>query len=55
METSAVFSLAEFHGIRAASLQIVTDELSTGKWKPGFSSPQVKDRVKDYFLPLLRS
>jgi purine-nucleoside phosphorylase len=55
METSAVFSLAEFHGIKAASLQIVTDELSSGTWKPAFRSPQVEQEVKDYFLRLLIS
>ncbi len=53
METSAVFSLAEFHGIKAASLQIVSDELSSGTWKPAFRSPLVEQKVKDYFLPLL--
>jgi len=53
METSAIFALAAFHGIRAASLRIVSDELSGGKWKPAFSSLQLEDRVKDYFLPLL--
>ncbi len=53
METSAVYALAEFHGIKAASLQIVSDELSSGKWNPAFSSPKLEDRVKDYFLPLV--
>jgi len=53
METSAVFSLAEFHGIKAASLQIVSDELSSGTWKPAFRSPVVEQKVKNYFLPLL--
>jgi purine-nucleoside phosphorylase len=53
METAAVFALAEFHSVRAASLQIVSDELSSGKWKPGFSSTRLEDRVKDYFLPLI--
>jgi purine-nucleoside phosphorylase len=53
METSAVFALAEFHGIEAASLQLVSDELWSGKWKTGFSSSALENRVKDYFLPLL--
>ena len=53
METSAVFALAKFHGIEAASLQIVSDELWSGKWNPGFSSSALENRVKDYFLPLL--
>jgi len=53
METSAVFALAEFHAIRAVSLQVVSDELSGGKWKPGYASTQLEDRVKNYFLPIL--
>jgi purine-nucleoside phosphorylase len=53
METAAVFALAEFHTVRAASLQIVSDELSSGKWKSGFSSSHLEDQVKEYFLPLI--
>lgn len=53
METSAIFAIAQFCGIKAASLQIVSDELSSGKWNPGFSSRHLEDRVKEYFLPLL--
>jgi purine-nucleoside phosphorylase len=55
METSAVFALAAFHGIRAASLQIVSDEIFSGRQqKTGFSSPLLKQRVRDVFLPLLQ-
>jgi purine-nucleoside phosphorylase len=53
METSAVFALAAFHGIRAASVQIVSDEIFSGRQKTGFSSPLLKQRVRDVFLPLL--
>ncbi|MFZ2054343.1 MAG: hypothetical protein WAU81_09110 [Candidatus Aminicenantales bacterium] len=53
METSAVFALAAFHGIRAASLQIVSDEIFSGRQRTGFSSPLLKARVRDVFLPLL--
>jgi uridine phosphorylase len=53
METSAVFALAEFHKIRAASVQIVSDELFSGRWKPAFSSPVLKHRAEDCFLPLI--
>ncbi len=54
METSAVFALAAFHGIRAASLQIVSDEVFSGRQKTGFSSPLLKQSVRDVFLPLLQ-
>lgn len=53
METSAVFALAAFHGIRAASLQIVSDEIFTGRENSGFSGPLLKARVAESFLPLL--
>jgi len=53
METSAVFALASFHGIRAAALQIVSDEVFSGRQTTGFSSSLLKERVRDFFLPIL--
>jgi purine-nucleoside phosphorylase len=53
METSAVFALAQYHGIRAASLQVVSDELASGKWKSGFSSRLLVERSRRAFFPLL--
>jgi purine-nucleoside phosphorylase len=51
MEASAVFALAEHHRIGAASVQIVSDELSSGKWKTAFRSDLLKQRARDYLLP----
>jgi len=53
METSAVFGLAEFYGLECAALMIVSDELSSGKWKSGFFAPDLEKRVNDYFLLFL--
>jgi len=53
METSAVFALAEYHGIRAAALQVVSDELFTGTWTSGFSDPRLRARARACFLPFL--
>jgi hypothetical protein len=53
METSAVFALAAFRGIKAASLQIVSDEIFSGRWKTGFSTGLLKECVREFFLPLL--
>lgn len=53
METSAVFALAAFHGIKAASLQIVSDEIFSGRWKSGFSGALLETQVRTNFLPLL--
>jgi purine-nucleoside phosphorylase len=53
MEVSAVFGLARFHGLPAAALMIVSDELFSGRWKNGFSEPRLANTVQDYFFPLL--
>jgi purine-nucleoside phosphorylase len=36
METSALFTVAGFRDVRIGSVLVVSDELDTGKWKPGF-------------------
>lgn len=54
METSAVFALAEFYGIRAAALLIISDELWTGTWKAGFQRPEFEKKIRDYFTPILQ-
>ena len=42
MELSALFSVGEFHGIEVAGLLVVSDELSSSTWKPGFKSEAFK-------------
>lgn len=53
METSAVFSVCEFHGIRAASLQIISDVLYTGEWKAGFRHKELRQAMETFFFPFL--
>lgn len=53
METSAVFALAEFYGVQAASLMIISDELFTKRWKKAFHLPRLKQKIKEYFYPFL--
>jgi purine-nucleoside phosphorylase len=53
METSAVFALAEFHGVESAALMIVSDELRPDSWKDGFSRKDLRERVKEYFFPFI--
>jgi purine-nucleoside phosphorylase len=36
METSSVFSVAKFRDVDAGGILVVSDELSTLKWRPGF-------------------
>lgn len=53
METSAVFALAEFHGIRAASLLIVSDELDALGHNRAFNHPRMPEILQEYFLPFI--
>ncbi len=54
METSAVFALAEFHGIQAASLLIVSDELTDLGRNSGFGHPKMEEALTAYFMPFIR-
>lgn len=53
MEASAVMALAEFYGMEAAAVMIITDELSPRKWKTGFKHPRLERRVMEYFSPFI--
>jgi uridine phosphorylase len=43
METAAIFSVARFRNDAAGAVLIVSDELSTFTWRPGFRTPQFKE------------
>jgi len=53
MEASAVFALGEHHGIRAAALMMVSDELAGGKWKNVFKYPKLNRKIEEYFISFL--
>ncbi|MGD2245874.1 MAG: hypothetical protein PVI11_04925 [Candidatus Aminicenantes bacterium] len=53
METSAVFALASFYGLRAAALMLVSDELCRQEHKIDFHQPKTETCMKHYFLPFL--
>ena len=42
MESSALFAVAAFRQVRLASLLVVSDELGSLTWKPGFKDPGFK-------------
>jgi len=42
MEISALIRVANFRSVSIAGIFVVSDELYLDKWKPGFSTPQVK-------------
>lgn len=41
MEISAVYSVAQYRGIEAAAVLVVSDETAASEWKPGFNSPKL--------------
>ncbi len=46
MEVSALMTLAIFRSVAMAGLLVVSDELSDLKWRPGFSSPLLKENSR---------
>jgi uridine phosphorylase len=53
METSAVFALADFYGIQAAALHLVSDQLTSSSQRVGFHSLKFYRNVLKYFLPFV--
>jgi uridine phosphorylase len=53
MEVSAVFALAEFRGVEAAALLLVSDELFSGRWKVAAGRAVQGERIRKFFLPFL--
>lgn len=46
MEISALFSVAQFRGIDLGAILVVSDELSSFKWQPGFKDERFKQGRK---------
>ena len=42
MEISSLFTVAKFRGIDVAALAVVSDELASFKWRPGFKTDEFK-------------
>jgi len=53
MEASAVFALAEYYGIHAAALMLVSDKLTKSQHINGFNNPGLKENMGKYFLPFI--
>ena len=43
METSALFTVGSFRNVEVGGILVVSDELSTYKWKTGFSDNRFKE------------
>lgn len=57
MECAALFAAARFRRVKISAIMVVSDELSTLTWKPGFKSKQFKaarKEVADLLLDLSR-
>jgi len=46
METSAIFAVSKYRGIKTASVQVVSDILSETGWLPAFEHEAVREGVK---------
>ena len=54
MELSALLSVGMFHGVDVGALLVVSDELSSLTWKPGFKSEQFKQARKDAAMIVMK-
>ena len=43
MEISALFTVAKFRGVDMAAMAVVSDELASFKWRPGFKRDEFKN------------
>ena len=46
MELSALFTIGNFRGVPISAILVVSDELSTLQWKPGFGAERFKKQCK---------
>jgi purine-nucleoside phosphorylase len=53
MECSALYSLAAFRSVAVAALFLISDELWTNRWRPGFTSDSFKKRSRMVLETLL--
>jgi purine-nucleoside phosphorylase len=54
MEAAALFSAGNFRKIDVGCILVVSDELSSTKWQPGFKAPVFKER-RDQVCGMIRS
>lgn len=53
METSAVFALADFYGIQAAALHLVSDQLTLSSHQMGLDSLKLARNTQKFFFPFI--
>ena len=55
METSALFAVASFRGIRMAVALVVSDDLSSLRWVHGFRAPEFLQAREELVQSVLRT
>ncbi len=55
METSAIFAVSKYRGVKAASVQVVSDVLSETGWLPAFQHEAVREGVKKAINVVLKA
>ena len=53
METSAVFALADFYGLQAAALHLVSDQVTSSFHRMRFHSRKLERNIQKYFLSMI--
>jgi uridine phosphorylase len=53
MESSAVFAIAEYRGVEACSVQIISDVVSEKEWSPAFHKQIVEKRREEVLASVL--
>lgn len=46
METSAIFAVSKYRGVKAVSVQVISDILSETGWLPAFKHEAVRESMK---------
>ncbi len=55
METSALFSVAEYRGVQIGAIFTISDSLAELKWKPGFHMKETRDGLELLFKAALNA
>lgn len=55
MESSAVFAVAKYRGVKAASVQIVSDVVSEKRWDPAFHHEAVNSRRQEVLAAVIHA
>jgi len=55
METSAIFAIAKYRAVRAASAQVISDVLTEEGWKLAFGHPSIRESIEAVLRNILET